>query len=95
MKFGAILKYHEWYLCQISRAIHAISCLYYNVRSSVIKHHVFIFVELFRFVGEQIGFVVLVFGPAGPDIEPGRCTSSQHFGFPNSLLVLESPVFKI
>jgi len=32
----------------------------------------FIFVELFRFVGEQIGFEVLVFGPAGPDIEPGR-----------------------
>ena len=36
--------------------------------------HVFIFVELSRFVGEQIGFEVLVFGPAGPDIEPGRCT---------------------
>ena len=34
----------------------------------------FIFVELFPFVGEQIGFEVLVFGPAGPDIEPGRCT---------------------
>ena len=33
-----------------------------------------IFVELFRFVGEQIGFEVLVFGPASPDIEPGRCT---------------------
>ena len=28
----------------------------------------------FRGVGEQIGFEVLVFGPAGPDIEPGRCT---------------------
>ena len=27
------------------------------------------------FVGEQIGFTVLVFGPAGPDIEPGRCTT--------------------
>ena len=34
----------------------------------------FIFVEFFRFVGEQIGSEVLVFGPAGPDIEPGRCT---------------------
>ena len=34
----------------------------------------FIFVELFRFVGEQIGFEILVFGPAGPDIEPGRLT---------------------
>ena len=34
----------------------------------------FIFVELFRFVGEQIAFEVLVFGPACPHIEPGRCT---------------------
>ena len=32
----------------------------------------FIFVELSRFVGEQIGFEVLAFGPAGPDVEPGR-----------------------
>ena len=32
------------------------------------------FLELFRFVGEQISFEVLVFGPACPDIEPGRCT---------------------
>ena len=32
------------------------------------------FVALFRFVGEQIGFEVPVFGSAGPDIEPGRCT---------------------
>ena len=36
--------------------------------------NVFTFVELCRFVGEQIGFEVLLFGPAGPDIEPGRCT---------------------
>ena len=34
----------------------------------------YIFVELFRFLGEQIGFEVFVFGPAGPDIEPGRST---------------------
>ena len=74
VKFEAILKYHKWYLCQISRTIHAINCLYYNLRNSVIQRHVFIFAELFRFVGEQIGFEVLVFGPAGPDIEPGRCT---------------------
>ena len=39
-----------------------------------IYYHVFIFVEMFRFVGEQIDFEVLVFGPAGPDIELGRCT---------------------
>ena len=49
----------------------------------------FIFVELFRFAGEQIGFQVLVFGLAGPDIEPGRCT------FAIFLLVLESPDFNI
>ena len=60
-----------WYLWQISRRIHAITCLYYNLRNSVIQRHVFIFVELFRFVVEQIGFEVLVFGPAGPDIDPG------------------------
>ena len=71
VKFGAILKYHEWYLCQISRTIHAITCLYYNLRNS---SSLFIFVELFRFVGAQIGFEVLVYVPAGPDIEPGRCT---------------------
>ena len=68
VKFGAILKYHEWYLCQISPTIHAITCLF---RNSVIKRHVFIFVEFFCFVGQQIGFEVLIFGPAGPNIEPG------------------------
>ena len=46
---------------------------YYNLRNSVINSHVFIFVELLCFVGQQIGFEVLVFGPAGPNIEPGRC----------------------
>ena len=29
VKFETILKYHEWYLCQISRTNHAIICLYY------------------------------------------------------------------
>ena len=29
VKFEAMLKYHEWYLCQISRTNHAIICLYY------------------------------------------------------------------
>ena len=28
VKFETILKYHEWYLCQISRSNHAIICLY-------------------------------------------------------------------
>ena len=43
-------------------------CFYYNLRNSVILHRLFIFFDFFRFVGEQIGFKVLVFGPAGPDI---------------------------
>ena len=29
VKFETILKYHEWYLCQISHENHAIICLYY------------------------------------------------------------------
>ena len=29
VKFEAILKYHEWYSCQMSRKNHAIICLYY------------------------------------------------------------------
>ena len=29
VKFEAILKYHEWYLCQILCKNHAIICLYY------------------------------------------------------------------
>jgi len=81
VKFGAILKYHKWYLCQISRTIHAINCLYYNLRNLV---------ELFCFVGKQIGFEVIVFGPAGPVIEPGRCTFLSIL-----VLVLESPDLKI
>ena len=38
------------------------------------EHHLFVFVDFFRSVGRQIGFKVLVFGPAGPDIEPIRCS---------------------
>ena len=29
VKFDTILKYHEWYLCQISHTNHAIICLCY------------------------------------------------------------------
>ena len=29
VKFETILKYHEWYLCQLSRTNHAIICLYF------------------------------------------------------------------
>ena len=58
----------------------------------------FIFVELFHFVGEQIGFEVLAFGPAGPDIEPDLCTflsvlvSQIFFEFLN-LLILNLEIF--
>ena len=87
IKFGAILKYRKWYLCQISRTIHAITFFIYTttweIQSS--NPHVFIFIELFC-VGEKIGFEVLDFGPAGPDTEPGQWLLSQYFGFPNSPL---------
>ena len=32
VKFETILKYHEWYLCQISRTNHAIICLYHYLQ---------------------------------------------------------------
>ena len=91
-----ILKYHKWYLRQISCTIHAINCLYYNLRNSVIQLHVFIFVELFRFVGEQIGFEVhSCFRPSWSRHCARSMHFSQYFGFPNFLLVLESPDLKI
>ena len=36
VKFETILKYHKWYLCQISRTNHAIICLYYYPQKVVI-----------------------------------------------------------
>ena len=36
VKFETILKYHEWYLCQILRTNHAIICLYYYPQRYVI-----------------------------------------------------------
>ena len=36
VKFETNLKYHEWYLCQISRTNHAIICLYYYPQNVVI-----------------------------------------------------------
>ena len=36
VKFETILKYQEWYLCQISGTNHAIICLYYSPKRSVI-----------------------------------------------------------
>ena len=35
VKFAAILTYHLWYLCQISRTIHAITCFYYINTSEI------------------------------------------------------------
>ena len=32
VKFETILKYHEWYACQISRTNHAIICLFYYLQ---------------------------------------------------------------
>ena len=40
VKFETILKYHEWYLCQISRTNHAIICLYYYPQK-VWNFHIF------------------------------------------------------
>ena len=37
VKFETILKYHECYLCQISRTNHDISCLYYYLQRVVIS----------------------------------------------------------
>ena len=34
----AILKYHEWHLCQISHTNHAIICLYYYPQKVCIFH---------------------------------------------------------
>ena len=50
------------------------------------QRHLFIFVYLFCFVGEQIGFKVFVFGLAGQDI--------KYFVFLNLLSVLESSEFQ-
>ena len=36
VKFETILKYHKWYLCQMSRTNHAIICLYYYPQKVVI-----------------------------------------------------------
>ena len=43
VKFETILKYHEWYLCQISRSNHAIiNCLYYYPQK-VCNFHMYVF----------------------------------------------------
>ena len=59
----------EAFMPNITYKSYAIICLHYDLRNSLS-----IFLELLRSVGEQIGFNVLVCGPAGPDIEPGRRT---------------------
>ena len=42
VKFETILKYHEWYSCQISRTNHAIICLYYYLQK-VCNFHMKVF----------------------------------------------------
>ena len=42
VKFETILKYHNWYLYQISRTNHAIICLYYY-RQKVCNFHMQVF----------------------------------------------------
>ena len=42
VKFGTILKYPEWCLCQISRTNYAIICLYYYPQQ-VCKFHMQVF----------------------------------------------------
>ena len=42
VKFETILKYHKWYLCQISRTNHAIICLYYY-QQKVCNFHMQVF----------------------------------------------------
>ena len=54
----------------------------------------FIFVELSRFVGEQIRFEVLVSAQLDQTLSQVNVLFLC-FGFPNFLLVLESPDFKI
>ena len=58
----------------MSRTNHALICLYY-IREIMSFNAICLFsASLFHFVGAQIDSKVIVFGPAGPDIEPGRCT---------------------
>ena len=42
VKFETILKYPEWYLCQISRTNHTIICLYYY-QQKVCNFHIYVF----------------------------------------------------
>ena len=48
-KFETILKYHEWYLCQISRTNHGIICLYYQIFQIKLKYHCFEPIKLQKF----------------------------------------------
>ena len=63
VKFETVLKYHEWYLCQMSRTNHAIICLYYclkkicNFHMQVfqinLKYHCFEPIKLQKFLIKQ------------------------------------------
>ena len=74
VQFGTILKYHEWSLPKISCTNHAIICLHYNLWNSVHVTPSVYFHQVVLLHKEKIGFKVLVFSPAGPDIAPDQYT---------------------
>ena len=61
-------------IIQVINKIRRPRILSWSEKSPRNKVDLFIFVDLFQFVGELIGFKGLIFGPAGPDFEPGRYT---------------------
>ena len=51
-KFETILKYHKWYLCQISRTNHALICLY-NYLQTVCNFHMYVFQIKLKYHGSK------------------------------------------
>ena len=52
VKFETILKYHKWYLCQISRTNHALICLY-NYLQTVCNFHMYVFQIKLKYHGSK------------------------------------------
>ena len=61
-------------IIQVINKIRRPRMLSWAEKSSGNEVDLFIFVDLFQLVGELVGFKGLIFGPAGPDFEPGRYT---------------------
>ena len=53
VKFETILKYHEWYLCQILRTNHAIICSYYYSQK-VCNFHMKVFKIKLKYHGSKL-----------------------------------------